>query len=773
MGAIALAFLAGHCAVHSLSQLPGRAGLTILVLALMITLASRRFAARWGGGTAIRTAMMAALLGVSWAWGHAALRLANDLPAALEGQDLIVRGFIASLPDSSVDPQFVFEVADAAPGISTRLSLTWYRAPQTPQPGEHWQLTVRLKRRSGFANPGGFDYEGYLFREGLGATGYVREGGDNRRMEDSPQGYVIARARAWIGSRIADAAGGHDMLGVLQGLAIGDTRAMTVDQWRVFTATGTTHLMAISGLHIGMVAMLAAWCGGNIVRWRAAQSVGLTAMHGQVLAGMSAAVIYSVLAGLSIPTQRTMVMLCIYFGLRWQRRTLAIGRSLSLAVIAILLLDPFAPLAPGAWLSFVAVLVILMAVSGRLTRESAIVSFCRVQLAVTVGLIPVLLVAFGNLSLVAPLANAIAAPAFTLLIVPGVLVGTIAAAIHPAAGELLLQFPLLLLDVGWPLLEWLAHHPLAVWHAPQPSWPVLVALVAGVALMMLPAIWPLRIAGAVLCLPMMFYRAPTPAPGAFELTVLDVGQGLAVVARTHSHVLVYDTGPAFHSGRSAAELAVLPYLRRAGVTHIDMLMISHGDQDHSGGLRDMLAALPVRSVSVGAAVNQAPPDRIECKRGQQWRWDDVTFTVLHPQLDSGAQTESRRDNDGSCVLRISGRDGSALLTGDIEAAAERELLERDLRPASVVVAPHHGSDTSSSSLFVASLRPDVTIFSTGYRNRWNFPRPAVVERWRAAGARSYDTSASGAIRVTFDPHEGRVAARVFEHRHTQRRYWTR
>lgn len=773
MGTVALAFLAGHCVLHSLSRLPGVAWLLLTLLALSILLVGGPLAARWRGGTAIRTAMIAALLGVWWAWGHAALRLADDLPAALEGKDLAVRGFIASLPDSSVDPQFVFDVVAAPPGVPARLRLTWYRAPATPQPGEHWQLTVRLKRRNGFANPGGFDYEGYLFREGLGATGYVRDGADNMRMEGPPQGYPIARARAWIGARIAEVAGGHEMLGVLQGLAIGDTRAMTVEQWRVFAATGTTHLMAISGMHIGMVAMLAAWCGGNIVRWRRAQALGLTAMHGQVLAGMSAALIYSVLAGLSIPTQRTLVMLCIYFGLRWQRRTLAIGRSLGLAVMAILLLDPFAPLAAGAWLSFVAVLVILLATSGRLVREGAIVGFCRVQLAVSLGLIPVLLLAFGNLSLVAPVANAVAAPAFTLLIVPAVLLGTLAAAIHPAAGGLLLQLPAMLLEAGWPLLEWLARHPLAVWYAPQPSLPVFVALLAGVLLLMLPAIWPLRLAGAFLCLPMMFYRAPTPAPGTFELTVLDVGQGLAVVVRTHSHALVYDTGPAFQSGRTAAELAVLPFLRHADVRRIDMVMISHGDQDHSGGLLDVLAALPVRTVSVGAAVNQAPPDRIHCERGQQWRWDDVTFTVLHPEPDSGAQAEPRRSNDGSCVLWIRGRDGSALLTGDIEAGAEHDLLERGLRPVNVVVAPHHGSDTSSSSLFVAGVRPDVTIFSTGYRNRWNFPRPAVVERWREAGALTYDTSASGAIRVTFDPHDRPLAVQVFEQRHTRRRYWRR
>ena len=773
MPSIALAFLAGHCVIHSLPRLPAVAWLTVIVLALSMVLVGGRLAARRPADCSIHKVAMAAALGVLWAWGHATLRLADDLPPAFEGQDLTVRGFVASLPDSSVDPQFVFEVVAAAPEVPTRLRLTWYRAPVTPRPGEQWQLTVRLKRRSGFANPGGFDYEGYLFREGIGATGYVRDADENRRLQVPTHRHWIVQVRAWIGSRIAEAVGEHDMLGVLQGLAIGDTRAMQVEQWRVFAATGTTHLMAISGLHIGMVAMLAAWGGGYIVRSRRAQSLGLTAMHGQVLAGLSAAVIYSVLAGLSIPTQRTLIMLCIYFGLRWWRRTLAIGRALSLALIVILLLDPFAPLAVGAWLSFIAVLVILMATSGRLIREGMIASFSRVQLAVTIGLIPVLLVSFGNVSLVAPVANVFAVPAFTLLIVPTVLIGTLAAMIHPTLGTMLLELPATLLEAGWPLLEWLANQSLAVWYAPQPSLSVLAALVVGVALLILPAIWPLRLVGILMCLPMMFYRVPTPALGSFELTVLDVGQGLAAVVRTHSHVLVYDTGPAFQSGRSAAELAVLPFLRHHGVRSIDLMMVSHGDQDHSGGMTEILAALPVRAVSAGPSVNQAPPEKIACERGQQWRWDGVTFTVLHPDSSSGAQASARSGNDSSCVLHIRGDYGTALLTGDIEADAERQLTDRGLSRANVVVAPHHGSDTSSSSLFVAATRPDVTIFSTGYRNRWNFPRPAVVERWREAGARSFDTSASGAISLTFAPHDAPVRVQVREHRHTHGRYWSR
>lgn len=755
MGAIALAFLAGHCLVHLWPQLPALQWAVLVVPAVVVALTSRHRPLYW---------LAAALCGVLWAWSHAAIRIAADLPTQLEGHDILLRGFIASLPDSNVDPQFAFQVIEGPSGVPSRVRLTWYRTPTPPQVGEQWQLMVRLKRRNGFANPGGFDYEGHLFREGFGATGYVREDDRNHRLQSASPRYAIDRVRTWIGARIAAAVGDEPMLGILQGLAIGEAQAMTAQQWRVFAATGTTHLMAISGLHIGMIAMAAAWCGGFIVRCRRAQRAGWTAMHGQVIAGLSAALIYSVLAGLSVPTQRTLIMLCIYFALRWHRRTLAFGQSLGLALIAVLIIDPFAPLAVGAWLSFGAVVVLVVALSGRVGREGVIANFARVQLAVTIGLAPVLLAAFGNLSLVSPFANVIAVPLFTLFVVPSVLIGTLAAAIHPAFGALALKIPVMLLDGSWPMFQWLAERSMSVWYAPQPSWPVFAALVFGVLLLIVPAVWPLRLAGLLLCVPIVCYRVPTPLPGTFELTVLDVGQGSAIVVRTHSHVLLYDSGPSFQSGRSAAELAVLPFFRHRGVRRLDLLLISHGDQDHSGGMRAVLETLPVRTLMLGPSVKNSSRERIRCERGQQWNWDGVSFTVLHP-----APSAQESSNDSSCVVLIRGREGTTLLTGDIEAEAERVLLEQGLPRVDVVVAPHHGSGTSSSSLFVAATRPDVTIFSTGYRNRWGMPRADVVERWRKAGARTFDTSAGGAITATFAA--GNVQVR--EQRHTRRRYWSR
>lgn len=754
MGRVALAFLLGHCCIHCLPRLPESRWCAVILLALGTVAFVTRFK------------LLAALLaGLAWALMNAGWRIAEDLPTALEGRDLLVHGYVASLPHAAAgDSQFVLDTAEPRRGVPPRIRLVWYRAARAPRAGELWQLVVTLKRRSGFANPGGVDHEAHLFREGIGATGYVREDGRNRQLAAASFRYAVTRMRSRIALRIEQAVSGEGMLGVLQGLAVGDTHAMSSEQWRVFAATGTTHLMAISGLHISMIATLAAWLGGAIVRFPSAQARRWNAMHGQVVAGVASAVIYSFLAGLSVPTQRTLLMLCIYFASRWYRRELAVTHALGLALIGVLLIDPFAPLAPGAWLSFGAVALILLAVSGRMRRDGPIRSFVRIQGAISIGLAPLLLAAFGGVSLLSPIANALAIPLFTLLIVPLVLLGALAAVVWLPAGEWILAFPVQVLNWSWPLLRWLAEQPIALWYFPQPSVATFIALVAGVLLLVLPGIWPTRLAGALLCLPIVLNRPASPAVGNFELALLDVGQGLAVVVRTHAHALVYDTGPAFQTGSDAAQLAVLPYLHHRGVRQVDMLVISHGDLDHRGGMKSVLAAMPVMRVLAGPSVAELPPRALRCRRGQLWTWDGVQFEIFHP--DRAARSS---DNDSSCVLRIRGAAGSALLAGDIEQSAELAITS-GLPRTEVVVVPHHGSRTSSTAPFIAASRPELALVSAGYRNRWELPRRDVVERWRAAGAHLLTTVDSGAIEISFASGRAPLAR---EYRRAYRRYWHR
>lgn len=755
MGRFALAFLAGHCCIHVLPRLPDSS--FVLVLLIAVTLAA-----------SLRAKLLFVfILGIAWSWGHASARLAGDLPQALEGEDLLVTGVVSSLPDvGERQVRFDLDITDADADVPKRLQLAWYEAEALPRVGESWQVLVRLKRRNGFSNPGGFDYEAHLFRNGVGATGYVRTDTRNRRIETAGSRRLIDQARHFIADRMASAVGSDArMLGVLQGLAIGDTRQMTTEQWSVFAATGTTHLMAISGLHISMLAAIAAWLGGAIVRSRGAQARGWCAVHGQAIAGSAAAIGYSLMAGFSIPTQRTALMLCIYFTARWCRRDIQVSHALGLALVGVLLVDPFAPLAVGAWLSFGAVAILVLALSGRLQRSGAGQSFARAQIAMTIGLLPLLLAAFGAMSLVGPFANAVAIPTFTFLVVPLVLLGALLAAVSPVLGTLPLELATAVLVLLWTPLEWLAAQPFALWYFPLAHPLSLFAMCLGALACVLPLIWPIRLLGLACSAHIFFVPGSTPAHGDFEVGVLDVGQGLSVVVRTEHHTLVYDAGPAFQSGRDAASLAVLPYLRARGIREIDLLMVSHGDLDHRGGLESLLEGSRVKRISLGPSVAASIPNAHVCARGDAWVWDGVRFDVLHPADEFAAS-----DNDSSCVLRIASRAGSALLTGDVEASGEGAILRSGVPPTDIVVIPHHGSRTSSTGSFVAALAPKVAIVSAGYRNRWGFPKPDVVERWRQHGARIHTTARSGAIEIRV-ARDTPLDAR--EHREWNRRYWSR
>lgn len=751
---IGFAVLIGQCCIHVLPTLPTSAAVVpVLVVA---SVAAAWFRRPW---------LVAFLLSAAWALLHAQIRLREELPVELEGRDLHIVGRVASLVElQGTDPQFDFDVEQSEAGVPSRIKLVWYEAQIHPRPGERWRLLVRLKRRNGFANPGGFDYEGYLFRTGIGATGYVRASGDNAKLGEPTWRSAVLRARAWLGERIARSVEGSPMLGILQGLAIGDSQHIPPNQWRVFAATGTSHLMAISGLHVSMVAAFAATLGGTIVRLPLTQRYRITVIHGQAIAGMAAALGYALLAGMSVPTQRTLAMICIFFAARWSRRDVNLGNTLSLALISVLLLDPFAVLSVGTWLSFGAVVMILLATGGRLRKDGALANFARVQWAATAGLLPIVVMAFGGLSLISPIANAAAIPLFTLVVVPLTLLGTALAAVWSGAGEVVLGCAGKLLEWTWPLLSWLADRPLALWYFPELPLLQAVFLASGALLLVLPGAWPMRAGAIAFCLPAVLYRPEPPAPGAFDLAVLDVGQGLAIVVRTHRHTLVYDAGPAFRSGRDTGELVVLPYLRARGIRRVDRLVISHGDLDHRGGMHSVLGNIHTASVLLGPSVNAPELVAERCAAGQRWHWDEVEFEVLHPD----ASGRIRTNNDSSCVLRVKGRGGTALLTGDIEAAAEEELLARGLDRIDVLVIPHHGSRSSSTADFVASTRPRLALVSAGYRNRWGFPKEDVVERWRSAGATIASTVESGAIEVSA-PTTGHIEVR--HHRRERRRYW--
>ena len=753
-------FVAGCGLVVLLPQLPTAAAVVVVSCALATSAALFR-----------SPVLLAFALGFAYCWGHARLRLDDRLDPALEGQTLNLQGTVVSVPQGT--PELLRFRFAPVPGarLPNTLELTWYDATFRPLAAERLELEVRLRRPRGFANPGGSDNDARMLREGIGASGYVRAAKSKGRDRHNAWSHPVLVARGAVYAAIRDALGDRPASGIVAGLSVGLQDAMSREQWQQLARTGTSHLMAISGLHIAMVAAIAAWLGASVQRWRQRRGAAGARRDVAVLTGAVTAAIYSALAGWSVPTQRTMVMIALAaFALR-ARRQGGLADGLAACAGAVLLFDPLALLAPGFWLSFGAVAAILFTTAGYLRRPGAIRGYLEVQLAVTLGLVPALIGSFGKLSLVSAVVNLLAIPLYTLVIVPAVLVATACALTWPALGAALLNGVAWLIDATWPLIGVPA------------SWPVATIAVAGldplawIVLFVgtLAALSPLpvrgRLAGVIMVVAACLWR-PQPLPrGAARIAVLDVGQGLAAVVRTRSHTLVFDTGPSFRSGTDAGQLVVVPYLESQGVRSVDVLVASHDDDDHKGGAASIVGALDVRRVVAGPSVRaldrgsaaNIPIER--CHRGERWSWDGVAFEWLHP-----GDTPHERDNDSSCVLQVAAGDHRVLLTGDIEADAEAELLQAsELETAEIVVAPHHGSRTSSSADFVAATRPGWVVFTVGHRNRWGFPAPAVVARWEAGAARTLRTSASGA--VEFVMQSGEPLPPPAQWRIDHRRFW--
>jgi competence protein ComEC len=789
-------FAAGVLALQVQPSLPAAGGwLALGALALgWATLARRCTRAHWT--LALAVALGASAIGFGYAAMRAHERLADELPREWEGVDVDVVGVVDDLPQAGPrGTRFAFAVERIETPqaiVPSRVSLVRYPAARadaaTAAPalraGERWRLTVRLKRPHGDVNPHGFDVEAWLLQHALRATGYVRPDGANERIDAfaaRPIDYV-QRAREALRARILAALAGAKFAGVVVALAIGDQRAIPEWQWRVFNRTGITHLISISGLHVTVFATLAGGLAFALARRRVALTARLPAHKIAAAIGAIAAFAYVLLAGAEVPAQRTLLMLTVAAVGLWLARpgTAAIVWLWALAIV--LAWDPWAGLAAGFWLSFGAVALLLYGSMGRIpttptTWRARVASMVRAavhaQLLVTIGLVPMTLAIFQQVSVVSPIANAVAIPAVTFVVVPLALAGA----------ALPFDWPLVAAHAAFVALmvplETLADAPGAVWqqHAP-PVWAVVAAL-GGVAWLAAPRGVPLKPLGALWLAPLALVR-PEPAPvGAFDLAVLDVGQGLAVVVATHSHAMLYDAGPRYSDDADAGGRIIAPYLRASGIGRLDAMVISHQDSDHSGGARTLLQTVPVDWVLSSLPYDNAivtstsgegadPLAHLRCGDGQQWTWDGVSFSVLHP-TPLHFDDARAKPNDLSCVVRIDSPYGSALLTGDLEARGEAELVQKGARlEADVLVVPHHGSRTSSSVAFIAAVAPDVAVFTPGYRNRFGHPRADVVERYALFGSTLHRTDYDGAVTFRFAPGASREP-RV-ERLHS-RRYW--
>ena len=753
----------------------------------------------------------AALLGWGVSDWRAATRLADALPATLEGQDLSVTGLIANLPQRSASGlRFRFEVEQATRQgvpvqLPTRLALGWYAGfhedAAVLQPraelraGQRWRFTLRLRQPHGNLNPHGFDYELALFEQGVRATGSVRDA-PAPELLDRAAGHPIERARQRVRDAIEASVADRRAAGVLAALAVGDQGAIEREDWDLYRNTGIAHLVSISGLHITMFAWLAGVAIGAL--WRCSSRAMLWAPVAQAArwGGLLCAVSYALFSGWGVPSQRTIWMLATVTllqacGARWPWPLV-----LLVAAMVVTAFDPWALLQAGFWLSFVAV-GLLMASSaaglsgtaevGRLGAEPAqpapaapatsatpatpatppagwrnwpqrlwavVRADVRTQLIATVGLAPLSLVFFQQVSAVGFAANLIAIPLITLVITPLALLGIALVPLWGAGAWVVQQLN--------AILGVLAGVPGAVLTVPAaPVWAQWSGVAAAVLLVM-PLPWRARLLALPLALPLLLPARDLPAPGHFDVLAVDVGQGSSILVRTRDHLLVFDAGPQYSRDSDAAQRVLIPLLRGRGESRIDRLVLSHRDLDHTGGARSLLGAVavtdiyssleaghPLLALTAGgpghAAV--ATPTHVRCAAGQAWVWDGVRFEVLRP-LAADYTASKVKSNALSCVLRVSEvrggdqsglsdqRGRSVLLTGDIEREQEAALVASHgaaLR-SDVLLVAHHGSKTSSSAAFLDAVAPRVAVIQAGYRNRFGHPAADVLARLHERGA---------------------------------------
>lgn len=707
-------------------------------------------------------AMGSMLFGFAWAALFAHAFMDQRLPGSLSGRDFTVEGRVVGLPQRNKESSrfdFVIESGSAEAPIGRKLRLGWY-SQQAPRlnPGSRWHLNVRLKRPRGVLNPGGFDFEKAALFQRIAATGSVREPRTSRLLG---KGRGVDAWRDELSVAIGLALPG-DRARFIQALAVGDTRQLTPDDWETLRATGLTHQIAISGFHVGMVGGFGALLLLGVYRLFPPMGRWLPRPQAAALAALCFALGYTALAGFALPTVRTMLMIAVVLVSRMLRRAQSSRESYALAMIAVLLFDPLSVLAPGFWLSFVGVAWLIWCLPGQ-RDEGRIRPFLAAQGVAVLGLLPLTVWFFGQASLPGPLANLAGVPVISLVVVPLSLLGLLLQPFWAAGAAKAWMLAAWVMDWLWTMLERIAAWPSAMVWLPEASLVALLLACIGAFWLLLPRATPGKALAALLFLPLLWPDSHRPSANQVDITVIDVGQGLSVLLRTSHHAMLVDAGPASSRGLDFGEVAVVPTLRALGVTALDTLVISHGDNDHSGGMGAVQRAFPLlRTLGVEG---WARPGMGLCQGPQSWHWDGVQFEVLHPP----AFFPYLR-NDSSCVLRIEAGGRVALLPGDIGKHVEARLLrEQGARlAADLLLVPHHGSAGSSSAAFLERVHPRWAIVSAGADNHFRLPHPDVVARYRELGAVVLDTSRTGELEFRLDARGARLRA---SRRQDQRRYW--
>lgn len=757
----AFSFLLGCCSIYWFTSMPN-SGIPIIAL-VVIGLLHWFFRKRATELALIFTMSCCYVLFIS------SNHLQHILPKQEEAKNLTVIGRIVSLPEQTAhNSHFIFDISMLQnEPVHLRSRLSWYGEIPHLQAGETWRLVARMKRPRGYANPGGFDYEAWLFLNGIGATGFVTHSLDNKKMAPANFFYCVDHLRAAMLARLKQLFPHETALSVLTALMVGERGLLTVEQWKVLQITGTEHLIAIAGLHVGLIDGFVYCLIGFLWRRTRYFMLYVPAQIAASCGGFIAALFYGMLAGFPLQTKRALIMLAAgLIGVLCRRRFLS-WQSFSLALLFVLLLNPLDVLSESFWLSFTTVAWIII-VLNRQSNRPRWRRYIRLQWTITLGLFPLTLIFFSQISCLGFFANLIAVSWFALIMMPCCFLGDLLLLTIPAAAKILLSFVLWNIKVLLIFLSCLSHFSAFIWQPVFPTlWVFCLDLIGVFFLLTTQKIWIRGV--SILCfLPLIFSSAPSPQPGEWWFTLLDVGQGLSTVIQTAHHVLIYDTGPRFGSEQDAAQWVIIPFLNRNGIHYIDRMIVSHGDEDHSGGADTLLKTLRVDSLltsDIDLFKSIYPAVQL-CEENTHWQWDGVDFQLLSPPPGLPYQ-----DNNSSCVLKVQDKRHSVLLTGDIEAPLESNLIYREgVRLSSeILVAPHHGSKTSSSPTFASAVHPRYVLYPVGYLNRFHFPHPSVVARYSSILSTQFDTATDGAITFEIDPNREKMAFRLY--RLTDRHIW--
>lgn len=673
-------------------------------------------------------------------------RIEAQLSPQHEGESYHIRFAIESIPVvSDFSISFMADVLSsncqhpACPSlVGQRLRLGWFQPEGRLRAGQIWEAEVVLKRPRGLANPGGFDYQGWLVAQNVIATGYVRRVSGWRGTQHN-----LAYWRQTVRDKLLGAEPPFAYGRFFSALLVGDKSGLATDDWQILQTTGTIHLMAISGLHIGLIAVWGYLCGGLLSRVCGLFAPLLQARVGMylpVLFGVLFAAGYAALAGFSIPTIRALaaclvVSICRLLGVR-----LAPAMLLVLCALVVVCLEPLAWTSPGFWLSFTAVAVLMYTFAGR--RHGKLYGLCKAQLVLGLGMLLPLLILGQATGLISPVANLFVVPVVSMVIIPGLLLAALLNPWLPALAQFIIGMLDWVFAGVWTVLSRLGQQTDLMWWPEHfvPAWLALLSAVA-VVVILAPRGLQVRGLGGIILMACLFAYRPERAD--LQLTVLDVGQGLSVVIQTPGATWIYDAGPKFSEQFDAGHQIVLPYLRRLGV-HEASMVVSHNDADHSGGLLGIARGIDFNRLIAGEPVALSDGNTQYCQAGQRWRSDHLQLTVMWPPPE-----QQMIGNDSSCVLLLElknkDQDIRILLTGDINTQAEYYVMAHLDRPIDILVAPHHGSLTSSGPLFVRHLAPRWVIFSAGYKNRYNHPHPKVVDRYNRVGSTMLNTATDGAV----------------------------